>query len=1365
MPDTQGRLEQTAAEIRAQIAAESPAVDHVQWKTDIVRYGVAGVNLATGIDGLAPMELRRLTNGVTQLNGGIHTRPGLTRVIGGGSRIHSASRLNDPKDGISILIWGVDDQIASGNSGGFTFLLGGFSGNPLSISRWESEYSGEPWAYIADSARMGKVNPEGVALQIGLPTAAQPSSIVVQDPLVTEACSFTASDGTDSGSWTPIAGFGTDGHPSDTPTIYGAGDTQIVVGPGSSGKSFYSGMSIPHVVNLSTLPKPGGGTIDSTDQDLIHFWLRVTNPEIISEVRIYFVTGPYTDGQIPGVSTSSVGTQPNGSAYARAFRMSDYAAFIALNGTALDAASKQRTAAIAAALEVEKRAGRHKTDTNTTVANQGTAITTADLQQRQALANSQFRPLMGSPVDLISSAQLPGADVWVEYGIIGRPLRKADFLKIGQAGEEGFGWADVSGVVIVILTNAAAITTISFMDMYLTGGYDPDTSESDSQYYDYRICNVDKRTGARSNPSDVMYTTAENKDVLGYPTARQLITIYPQVYGDSAIYQEVYRRGGSLGDTWYGPVADNKDTGNGQPLVDTMNDITALATGTIELDHDQPVTTTDEAGNAVYNQPLGFLLPTPINGYLIGGGDIYRPGDIYWCKQSEPDHWPAFNHQQVCPPSETLMNGGVYGGQAFVFSRERMYAVQVGSGDPPVSSSPTDCAEGLIGRWAMTTGPGGIYFVSRDALRVTQGSVSKPLSDKIRPLFHGETIEGLYSPIDFTQPDQIRLGIHGDDLWFGFIDTTGHRVWWVLSLIYETWRCVVFGKATCFVYSDPGITAGLRLLVGGDATGYAYEHTGISDDGIQFEVKTRTGAIYSGSREEKLLGDISVYGDFTNTDFNVTALLDVEQVVNVVGTAGSTNGYREYIFQPFGRQPQHASSISLDITWLSGNATPTALFQYGIATAIQPEITMTRATTWQPLNTNGEAYLTGCWIDCDTFGDDVAVAVEALRGGVPATLANLVINSDAGRRLWFDWPAAHVDMVRLRPSASCSPWMLFGQGWLWRPEPAHLPIMDSGLVNLGDTYYTGLDLEVDTDGVSKTVCVEVDGTLLSDPATGFPYWTFSSSTRRVVHLTLPWGRGHIYRFYSTDAVPVLLYTSKWYVAEEPSEQTNWNQNFTIAGTLADKWIKGILLECDTFGQTKLVNVDVDGVPVPSGPFPVIANGRSVVQIAFPQVLGRVFRIFPADHFPGRLYSSAWLFDQEPYQLTRFETQEIRLGIDDWKVATYGQITYKAAAPVNLQCLIYGQDAQIIATDDYTLPATTGKAMTPFRPHARKGVLYKFILTSAAGFWLYREESWIEFQPWQGGATTKVKVVGNDDLDESRSMVNAGLVASRSGGGG
>lgn len=1339
------------------VAGESSAVDHLAWKTEIVRVGMAGVNLAKSADALDPNELRKLTNGITRAAGGIQTRPGLTGLVFGGTNRHSAFRLNDPRNSTSDLFWGVDQTLQQGSAGVTNNLASGFSGNPLSFASWQSEYSGEPWVFVADSAKMAKASLSSGALPIGLPRASQPSSVTLSAALITTIAEFEAGDGTAAAAWTPITGTDTKGNPAGTPVLYDAtgvttGCVNMATVEGAAAEGYFSGMSLPKVLNLASLPGP----VVSEDQDQIHFALRINDPTRVSEVRLYFVVGAFTSGAIPGAAAGG----GNPSAYCRAFRASDFSQFVAQQGTALLAESAARSARILALQKAAVRRSALDKSLNTEIANQ--QDTQLDLaQQTLLLQNTQaaFTPPLEAAADTVSSASLAGSDVWTLYGTNGLPLRKADFLKIGQAGQAGFGWADVSGIVITVITSANVPVTLGFDECWLQGGFAPDTSEPDSIPYDYRVCNVDSRTGARSNPSNVMYQ-ADGKTVNGIDVLRGKVLVQPAAYGSGSIYQELYRRGGGIGDNWYGPVADNKATGDGSQLVDVMSDITALVAGVVEIDHDQPVTTSDAAGNAVYGEPLGFLFG-PIDGTLFGGGDKYRPGDLYWSKPQEPDHWPAKNHQSICPPSETLLNGGMFGGQGFAFSRERLYSVQSFNGN--VSSNPTDCAQGLVGRWAMTIGPGGIFFVSRDAVRVTQGGVSVTLSDQIRPLFHGEQVDGYY-PIDFTQPDAIRLGVHGDDLWFGFIDTQGDRIWWVYSIIYKTWRCVGFEQSTSMVYSDPEIAGGLLLWVGASTSGKGWTHSGNQDDGVDFDVAVKTGAMLAQAREEKLFGDVVIYGELQGVEMDVTISLNVDGVVNAAETITATAGYREYLCEPFGTEPQHGSSIAAELSWPSSTANPVVVTQFGISIVPQPEITMKRATTWQPLNSSGEAYLYGCWIDCDTFGLPIQVIVEGLRGGNSVTLATLTINSAAGRKLWFDWAAANVDMVRLRPIDDCGAWMLFGQGWLTRPEPPRLPRMDSGFENLGDTYYTGLDLEIDSFGVEKRVIVTADQEILLDPATGFAYWTLTATGRSYIHLTLPWGRAHIYRFYSTDGVPVLVYSHKWLVEGEPGEQANWNQNFTIAGTRADKWLKGILLECDTFGQTKLVNVEVDHVIVPGGPFPVTTNDRAVVQISFPQVLGRVFRVWPADNFPGRLYSLGWLFDQEPYCLTRFETQEITFGIDDWKTETYGQITYKGSAEITMMVLVYGQDGVLLATDLYVLPANLTKAMRPHKPLARKGVMYKYIFTSSAGFWLYREESYLKFQPWQGGPESIVKPFGNDDLDATRSMRDAALAAARPGGG-
>jgi hypothetical protein len=317
-------------------------------------------------------------------------------------------------------------------------------------------------------------------------------------------------------------------------------------------------------------------------------------------------------------------------------------------------------------------------------------------------------------------------------------------------------------------------------------------------------------------------------------------------------------------------------------------------------------------------------------------------------------------------------------------------------------------------------------------------------------------------------------------------------------------------------------------------------------------------------------------------------------------------------------------------------------------------------------------------------------------------------------------------------------------------------VWDSGFDKLGDTYYTGLDLEIDTLGSTKLIDIYVDGVKVKAAQ------TLSTSGRQFVHVTLTPGRGHIYRFCATDGNVGLLYTYTWITDPEPGEQTNWNQNYTVAGTLADKWLKGIVLECDTFGQNKTVTVEIDGSVVTTQT--VNTTGRKAVHISFPQQLGRVFRLMPTDAFPGRLYSVGWLFDEEPYQLTRYETQERPHGDLYWQVPLFTHLTVKSAGVVSFQVLSYGESGNLIATNTYTIPSTGNvKSTIPVFFNAQKGVLFKYIITCASGFYLYREESYVVIQPWLGGPTQIQHPFGNDDLDPSRGMRNAVTAAKRSGG--
>src|SRR5207249_4428016 len=317
--------------------------------------------------------------------------------------------------------------------------------------------------------------------------------------------------------------------------------------------------------------------------------------------------------------------------------------------------------------------------------------------------------------------------------------------------------------------------------------------------------------------------------------------------------------------------------------------------------------------------------------------------------------------------------------------------------------------------------------------------------------------------------------------------------------------------------------------------------------------------------------------------------------------------------------------------------------QLGVATAPQPEITSRRVTQWDDLGSPDEVWTTGLTLDVDTGGVAKSFVVERDYGGAVSTVATLSVTATGRHKVSFSWPGVPARMVRIHPnSEACEFWILYRADWIHQVEPPRISNWDVFFENEWDQYYTGVDLYCDTAGLEKRVVVTVDEVTLVDPATGLLYFPVVAAGRKVVHLTFTPGRGHVFRLVATDANPGLLYQHRWQLQPEPSEQANWNQNFSILGSRADKWLKAIVFECDTFDQTKSVRVEADGQLVET--LSVRANGRQVVQVALTtQQLGRVWRILPADGHPGRLYSTQPLFDEEPFQLTRWETQELNYG--------------------------------------------------------------------------------------------------------------------------
>lgn len=1317
------------------------------FQTEIYPFGQGGLNIHDQADAIPVGQFARHTNLVHTNDRAVTVRPGLITHATVGTQHHSVKRLSDPANATFTRIWGVDQSLYIGQSGALSLIDTGYSGDPIYLLPHRPPLSGAPWMFVADRLRMRKVRSDGLDLPIGLPAPAAAPTTALGTRNLTNIANYT-DDGTQFTNWTPNKGYTYDDPPVQT-------DLPEILGPPGIQSPDSDNPNAIHFGRIASTIRPTGdyvyfgvgitrdlskvGVETATDDDYIHLWLNFSHPLLIEEFRIYLVCGgSFSPTVLPGIPD---GLGNNADAYVKSFSQNDFAAYFAAQADQISAAEAARVHAVRDASLVTQA------DLSGYPPLQRRVIGAASA--KVAIARAILNPALAQTVPTA-----PGADQWHELGVINVVVRRGDFQRMGETA--GRDWATITGIVTMIKTgpnSGPGPVAVRMGNFYLHGGAAPDTGDPGQQPYDYRTTDYDPRTGAESNPGPTQAETAF------IDTLRRTVVVTPPPATDGNLRQRSYRRGGSNNQDWN---FLGVNTANGGTFTDTFSDDDAGAAPTLNLDHYQPVPTVNSAGTTILAQPVPVLFG-PAAGMIFGLGDPYRPGHLYWCTPEEPDHWGAENNLEVCSPSEELMAGLMYGPQPFCFSRERLYAIYPNlSGSIDVSVSTTSCRKGIVSRQAWAVGLGGIFGVSKDGIFVTAGGAEEIASTQIERLFRGETWNG-YAPIDFTQANVIRLSIARDLLYFLYQDTNGDRQILVYSLLYKFWTDYEFVPDVCYLLADDD-TAIATILVGGLTTGKAYLHDGTTDDGSAIPFLLRTGDWdLNRPREDKLLGDQILDADLHLQTVTLQNRLNNGTIVNAVQAIDAGTGRKRYTFDSFGADPQRARNISTELAGSASGARPTFYF-LGQSYIPEPDQTLNRVTQWDDLGHPDEKWVTGVTFDCDTGGVDRSIIVERDFNGATIVVATLVVNSAGRHKFSFSWAGVNAHKIRVRPDDDCLAWILYSADWIKLNEPPRIAKWDTFFEAAGDQYYTGLDLYCDTSGLEKQIRVEVDGVVLTNPYTTEMFWRITANGRRYLHLTFLAGRGHVFRFTAIDNNPGLLYSHKWYLDPEPSEQSNWNQNYSVEGTLADKWFKAFLFETDTFGLSKQVTVELDGVVVDT--LNVQTTGRKVVQLTLTtQKLGRVLRVYPTDGNPSRPYTIVPIFDVEPYKLNRWETQETDHDLAGFHSLIDAQITLRSSADVLLTISTYVNQLGTILTDPYTIPSTNGvkdKRYVPFL--ARKGTLYKYLFTSAADFHLHQEESSVRIQPWGSEQMLDAHPFGNDDQDRTRNMVVATAAAARSGGG-
>lgn len=838
------------------------------FQTQPIPQGLLGLNLSTALDELSPLEWARASDVMHHGGGYLYVRPGMTALasLPAAANVHSIGRLNAQVGAIPYArIYGADAGLYIGQTDNVGAAIStGFSGNPLVFCAHHSEIGGDSWMFIGDSSKVAKVRIDGLVTGVGLAPPTVAATAIPQAANTRTIYEFESSAA--SNRYAGQALPGTSGAPVAPSITIVAGQSgnawRINTAKGTTSGGYQQSADTPiGPVNLTTF-----GAVPSTVDDLIHVWIKVDAPKYLTELRIYLVTGTFTQGSFDYLPGQTSGANPN--AFMKAFRASDITSVVTQQTVFIPAGSS--------------------------------AVSINDILSGAVEPEQQSVEINVS------------AGTWTEFGVFGAVLRKSDFTQIGNP-----DWSNVTGLVVWYQTNASQNLQIFLDNLYLTGGYSLDDSESGAQPYQWVYTHYDTRTHEESNQSPLMAANADG--TIGVDVVRQQVTVTPAGGGAGFLRQRFYRSGGTAVDQFY---FDGVNSGDGVPYTTNISDVTAKDTNLIAPDdNDRLVTTQDADGNAIYGQPLPVIFG-PLNGCLLALGDPYRPGYIYNSKPGEPDHWPAGNATEVCPASEQLMNGVMNGTQAFAFSRERGYSIYPNLDVPgTVTALPSGFTKGLAGRWAIDIGLGTLWIVAKDGIYPTDGTSNQaPVSDHIRGLFFGRTYNG-YLPIDFTAESALRIKEHGNDLYFGYQDTGGTKRWLVYSLLYKYWRQITWGYLVSTVYSELGAAGGLSLLLGELATGQVDIHSGVTDRGLAIHPTFRTGTLNQGApRSPKQYAELTVDIDPGSNDTTFLARTDDETLDWPAVVLPGFSGRNQVPIEPFGSDVNsnpanyRARNVSFDVS-------------------------------------------------------------------------------------------------------------------------------------------------------------------------------------------------------------------------------------------------------------------------------------------------------------------------------------------------------------------------------------------------------------------------------------------------------------------
>lgn len=871
-------------------------------------------------------------------------------------------------------------------------------------------------------------------------------------------------------------------------------------------------------------------------------------------------------------------------------------------------------------------------------------------------------------------------------------FRVGDLVRIGE--DTSRSLRNVAAVQVEwVLTE---VTTVSFDDLYLMGGYNPDTGRQGSPYY-YRYRGRCSATGTASG-----YSPASRAGASPY-RQRVIVTLsqFDANYGSGILTGvdklDVERYGGTnIGWHYVGTVdnpagatttftddyADDTIAGNegedtpgrapwpviGTPVAGTTfrvagttvvdngttfnlnlapgteikvggiltSILRVISTSTLEIADSlgsQGTVSWEIPEPVILGQPLPVIVSQGYRNWALG--DPLNPGRLYFTFAENAELTNEIRYLDLTSGSDPLMNAIEWNDRLIVFSNQRVWQVAGDDSANGASAVQLPIGTGLFARWGLCAADV-LYFLGKDGIYASGGGDAKNLTlDKLGPIF----------------PQEGKAGV----------TTNGIVAPLMTAANAANLRLNVCGAGRWLYFDYVGIDSGRHTLVCDLANGYWFYDT--YTPGLTFHADDQ-------GKEITIVAG--------GADAVTSKLYQVGGAITDAGTA----------------IPCAVRTPSLDV------GDPRMRKRWGDMTL---EVAANGVTITAVVGYDNNA----------TSSAGPAIPTTA---GRVQTIIDLASGEGARAKnlsLYLTWSVA----------ATETPVLYFWEPtWLNRPEGTILRATDyDDHGNPICKYVRGFYLEADTFGVNRQVTLRGD-----------------EGVAVIVGVTVNQS-GKSRKYYPVEP-PVYVYeTSLIGTDTDEWDLYGYDLDFDPAPPESDgpgawddlggaRFVQGVVIDGDTEGANVNVAVEVDEgvvqtvIQAGANMGAVNINGRGQKAYSFDApFITHLIRANPQTAM--RLWKARWVFEPEPELARRWETQQTSHGLSGFQILKGGYLTIMSAATVVLQVVADGVTYTAVFTD--TTNTGGNRRKIEFRLPVIKAKSFRYILTSTAGFRLYKDDCEVE----------------------------------------